>query len=219
MKPKDAVKLHVEPITIRMANEYVDAVHRHHGPSPQGFAMFSIAAVTDDGEVRGIATTAIPNAANRLTDGFRTAEVVRVATDGTPNACSILYSASARAAKALGFSRIITYVLDTETGTSIKAAGWIQDEGEFGNLSWANRPGRTGNNFGPKGRWSMTFFPLDRPSLHFPDGLIPEADEDEPTLFSPADGLEEKSSTNQSGSAGAMPARRSYYEQEAEDAT
>jgi hypothetical protein len=214
MKPEGAVRLHVEPITIRQANEYVDAVHRHHGPSPPGFAMFSIAAVTDDGEIRGIATTAIPNAANRLTDGFRTAEIVRVATDGTPNACSILYAASARAAKALGFSRIISYVLDTETGISIRAAGWKQDEGDFGNLSWANRPGRTGNNFGPKGRWSMEFYPLDRPALRIPDGLLPEEDEDAPTLFSLADGLGEKNSSIQTGSTGAMPVRGSHYEQE-----
>lgn len=214
MKPANAVRLHVEPITIRQANEYVDAVHRHHGPSPPGFAMFSIAAVTDDGEIRGIATTAIPNAANRLTDGFRTAEIVRVATDGTPNACSILYAASARAAKALGFSRIISYVLDTETGTSIRAAGWKQDDGEFGNLSWANRPGRTGNNFGPKGRWSMEFHPLDRPALRIPDGMLPEPPDEPLSLFPPADGLGEKNPAHQSGSAGAMPARGSHYEQE-----
>jgi hypothetical protein len=214
VKPQGAVRLHVEPITLRRANEYVDVVHRHHGPRQAGPDLYSIAAITEWGEIRGVATTAQPNAANRLTDGFRTAEVVRVATDGTPNACSILYAASARAAKALGFSRIISYVLDTETGASIKAAGWVQDEGEFGNLSWANRPGRTGNNFGPKGRWSMTFHDLDRPEQHFPDGLIPDPEPDAPTLFRHADGVEETTPANQPGSVGAMPARRSYYEAE-----
>lgn len=208
MKPANAVRLHVEPVTVRQANEYVEAVHRHHGPSPPSFAMFSVAAVTDEGEIRGVATTAIPNAANRLADGFRTAEVVRVATDGTPNACSILYASSARAAKSLGFSRIISYVLDTETGASIRAAGWVQDDGDFGNLSWANRPGRTGNNFGPKGRWSMSFNSLDRPGLHFPSGLVPDPVET-PNLFSLADGLEEKPPADQPGSVGAMPTRRS----------
>jgi len=168
MKPLGAVRLHVEPITVQRANEYVEIVHRHHGASPTGFAMFSIAAVDDLSVIRGVATAAIPNAANRLTDGFRTMEVVRVATDGTPNACSVLYAACARAAKALGFSKIISYILETETGTSLKAAGWVEEQGEFGNLSWANRPGRTGNNFGPKGRWMLDIAGTQRPVATFP---------------------------------------------------
>lgn len=177
MKPKGAVHLHVEPITLRTANEYVSLVHRHHGPTQSGPDLFCIAAVEDDGTIRGVATAAFPNAANRLHDGFRSMEVVRVATDGTPNACSILYAACARAAAALGFTRILTYVLDTETGTSVKAAGWTQDEGEFGNLSWANRPGRTGSNTGPKGRYSRILAPLARLPQRFPDGLRPVSDQ------------------------------------------
>lgn len=169
MKPEGAIRLVVQPIAVSVANEYVELVHRHHGASPEGFAMFSVAAVDPDHQIRGVATAAIPNAANRLRDGFRTMEVVRVATDGTPNACSILYAACARAARALGFSRIISYILEEEAGTSLKAAGWKQDEGEFGNLSWANRPGRTGNNFGPKGRWSLEIEGCDRPPVSFPE--------------------------------------------------
>lgn len=182
-----------------MANDYVEAVHRHHPRYPQ-FGMFAVAAVTEEGEIRGVAIVAMPNAANRLTDGFRTAEVVRVATDGTPNACSILYAACARATKALGFSRIISYTLDSETGLSIAAAGWIKDEGVFGNQSWENhtkRPG-TGHNTGPKGRWSKSFAPLDRPDLHFPEGLIEEEDERTLDLFSQAGGLGEKTTAHQS---------------------
>jgi hypothetical protein len=151
--------------------------------SPPGFAVCSIAAVDPDSQIRGVATIAMPNAANRLKDGFRTLEVVRVATDGCPNACSALYAACARAAKALGYSRIITYVLDSETGTSVKAAGWVADEGEFGNLSWANRPGRTGNNFGPKGRWSFSFTDLDRPMPGFPSAVAETMTGDHLQLF------------------------------------
>jgi hypothetical protein len=182
-----------------MANEYVDAVHRHHGPTPTGLDLFSIAAVTTEGEIRGVAVVGIPSAANRLKDGFRAAEVKRVATDGTPNACSILYAAAARATRALGYSRIITYILDTETGASIRAAGWKQDEGVgFGNLSWTDNPNgsRTCKNFGPKGRWSMSFHPLDRPALHFPDGLVPDKLNGTSSLFDLAEGVEETTPTS-----------------------
>jgi hypothetical protein len=58
-----------------------------------------------------------------LQDGW-TAEVTRVATNGTPNACSILYAACWRAARALGWRKLITYTLATEPGTSVRAAGW-----------------------------------------------------------------------------------------------
>ena len=89
-----------------------------------------------------------------------------------PIECGILYASCAKAARVLGFSRIITYVLDTESGTSIRAAGWKENEGDFGNLSWANRPGRTGANFGPKGRWSLDFNGLERPTPSFPDWVL-----------------------------------------------
>ncbi len=56
-------------------------------------------------------------------DGF-TAEVTRLVTDGTPNACSKLYAASWRAWRAMGGRRIGTYLLASEDGTSVKAAGW-----------------------------------------------------------------------------------------------
>lgn len=62
-------------------------------------------------------------------------EVTRLCTDGTPNACSMLYAACARAAQAMGFYKIQTYILDTEPGTSLKAAGW-EDEGPTGGGFW-----------------------------------------------------------------------------------
>lgn len=170
MRREGQIRLHVEPITFTLANRYIDAVHRHHGQIEAQFSLFALAAVDDAGELRGVAVGAFPSAANRLTDGFRTLEVTRVATDGTPNACSLLYGAAARAAKALGFSRVITYLLADESGASVRAAGWEPDEGSFGNLSWADhseRPGRP-TNIGPKNRWSKTFADLDRPALKLP---------------------------------------------------
>lgn len=173
MKPSGAVRLHVEPVTLALANEYVALVHRHHGPSPNFTSSFACAAICDTALIRGVAIAGLPIASNRLLDGLRTLEVARLATDGTPNACSILYAACARAAKALGCSRIITYVLDSESGASVKAAGWEQDKGEYGNQSWANhsaRPG-LGNNFGPKGRWSLTLAGCDRPPPRLPGNV------------------------------------------------
>jgi hypothetical protein len=59
-----------------------------------------------------------------MLDDGRTIEVLRLCTDGTPNACSMLYAAARRAALAMGYGRIVTYILETESGTSLKAAGW-----------------------------------------------------------------------------------------------
>ena len=64
-----------------------------------------------------------------------TLEVNRLCTDGTPNACSILYAAAYRAARAMGYNRVVTYILDTENGASLKAAGYTC-EGRAGGLEW-----------------------------------------------------------------------------------
>ena len=72
--------------------------------------------------------------ARQLDDGY-TLEVNRLCTDGTPNACSILYAAAYRAARAMGYNRVVTYILDTENGSSLKAAGYTC-EGRAGGLEW-----------------------------------------------------------------------------------
>lgn len=72
--------------------------------------------------------------ARRLDDGY-TLEVNRLCTNGTPNACSILYAAAYRAARAMGYNKVITYILDTENGSSLKAAGYTC-EGRAGGLEW-----------------------------------------------------------------------------------
>lgn len=64
---------------------------------------------------------------SRELDPYLLAEVTRLVTDGLLNACSFLYGACARVAKAMGFSRIQTYILEEEPGTSLKAAGWKFD--------------------------------------------------------------------------------------------
>lgn len=115
------MKMTVERIGLDEANAFVRLHHRHHKPVTGH--LFSIGAALGD-EIVGIAIIGRPVARGR--DDGVTAEVTRLATDGTKNACSFLYGASARAAFALGFKRIGTYILASEPGTSLTAAGWRQ---------------------------------------------------------------------------------------------
>jgi len=106
-------------IDLDEANAFVREHHRHHKPVVGH--LFSIGAVMGD-KIVGVAIVGRP-VARRRDDGI-TAEVTRLCTDGTKNACSFLYGACARAAFALGFKRIGTYILATEPGTSLTATGW-----------------------------------------------------------------------------------------------
>jgi hypothetical protein len=112
--------LRVIPVSLKGANEFVALHHRHHKPVIGH--KFSVGVLDDSDALRGVAIIGRPVSRN-LDDGF-TLEVNRVATDGVPNACSALYGAARRAAKALGYRRMVTYILESEPGTSLKGAGW-----------------------------------------------------------------------------------------------
>lgn len=107
--------VHVE---LKEANDFVESLHRHH-KRVQGH-RFSLGA-KQDGKLIGVAIVGRPVGGQHQSDWV---EVTRLCTDGSHNACSFLYGAAARAGKALGFKRIQTYILDTESGTSLKASGW-----------------------------------------------------------------------------------------------
>lgn len=107
------------PINFDEAKAFVKQHHRHHIP-PVGH-KFSIAAAID-GIICGVVIVGRP-VARRLDDGF-TLEVTRCCTNGQKNACSFLYSAAWRVAKNLGYRRLITYILKSEKGSSLVAAGW-----------------------------------------------------------------------------------------------
>jgi len=111
--------LALQPITLKAARLFVQLHHRHH-PPPQG-GLFAIACA-DEEKVCGVAIVGRP-VARRLQDGW-TAEVTRLATDSTPHVASKLYAACWRAARAMGYRRLISYVLKREAGTSLAAAGW-----------------------------------------------------------------------------------------------
>lgn len=104
------------------AFKWIEKLHRHHAPPPG--AKLVVSCANEAGDIVGVATLGRPVA--RMLDDGTTAEVTRVATDGTPNACSFLYGACRRIAKELGYKRVLTYTLAEEPGTSLKAAGWKQ---------------------------------------------------------------------------------------------
>lgn len=112
--------LHLVPIRFRDAAAFVAMWHRHNKP-PVG-CKFCIGVADDDGLLRGVAIVGRPVA--RMYDNGQTLEVNRTATDGSPNANSMLYAASWRAAKALGYTRLVTYTQGGESGASLRAAGW-----------------------------------------------------------------------------------------------
>lgn len=145
--------LYIIPLELSEANYLVSQWHRHHQPA-QGH-RFSIGSIDDEGIIHSAAIIGRPVA--RLAGIPRDVlEVVRLVSDGTPNACSILYSAAARAGLALGYKRIQTYILESEIGTSLRAIGW-KSEGLAGGGQWKHtdgKPRRTDQPIGLKERWS-----------------------------------------------------------------
>lgn len=143
--------MNVVPMTRDRAAAFIREHHRHHRP-PTGY-LFAIGAERD-GLLVGVATIGRP-VARALQDGT-TAEVTRLATDGTRNACSMLLGAAWRAARALGYRRLLTYTLPSEGGASLRATGW-QCVGEAGGGSWS-RPSRHRTDEHPterKMRWQV----------------------------------------------------------------
>lgn len=127
--------IELTPIFQKEARVFIEKYHRHH-KSFVG-SIFQIGA-SIDGKLVGVVVVGRP-VARRLQDGY-TAEVTRLCTDGSRNVCSKLYSAAWKAAKAMGYKRLITYILESEPGTSLKASGW-KEIGRAGGLSW-NVPSR-----------------------------------------------------------------------------
>jgi hypothetical protein len=118
-------------IELAEANAFVAEHHRHHGEVVGH--LFSLGAALNN-KIVGVAIVGRP--VSRMRDDGLTAEVMRLCTDGTRNACSFLYGACAKAAFALGFKRIGTYILASENGASLKASGW-RLIGEAGGGSWS----------------------------------------------------------------------------------
>lgn len=130
------------PLELSVANEYVATLHRHHDPVHRD--KFRIGA-SQDGKLVGVVQVGRP--VSRMLDDGKTVEVVRLCTDGTKDVCSFLYSKAARVAKEMGYEKIITYILCTESGTSLRACGW-QEDGVTSGGHWS-RPSRKRNTTAP----------------------------------------------------------------------
>lgn len=136
------MRLCIGPLSLAEANIFVKNVHRHHKPTLGG--KFAIGVADELGAVRGVAIVGRP-VARMLQDGW-TVEVNRVATDGAVNACSMLYGACWRAARAMGYRRMVTYILAREHGTTLRAAGFrLVGQTKGGEWGRTDRPRVTEN--------------------------------------------------------------------------
>ena len=143
------------PTTLKQASAFVGVQHRHHLPPQGGRVAIGVALADEPDTLRGVAIIGRP--VSRLLDDGWTAEVVRLATDGTPNACSFLYGAAWRCARAIGYTRLVTYILDSEPGTSLIASGWKLSEVASKGGRWS-RPSRVRSDTqptGPKRRYEV----------------------------------------------------------------
>ena len=155
----DYVPLRLVPVTLATARRYVVEHHRHSDP-PVGHRV-SVGIADDSGTLRGVGVMGEPKA--RMSNDGRTAEIVRVATDGVPNGCSMLYGALVRAAWALGYDRVLTYTLAEESGASLRAAGWT-NEGPAGGGDWMrDRDAARGRSLTTSARPTL-FYPAKMPT-------------------------------------------------------
>ncbi len=119
------------PINLKEANKFISEKHRHHNAAVG--CKFSIGLVDDMNNLCGTAVCGRP--VSRYYDDGLTLEITRMCTDGTQNACSMLYGACVRAAKAMGYRKVITYTLESENGASLKASNFTFD-GIAGGKMW-----------------------------------------------------------------------------------
>ena len=145
--------LKAKPIELKAANDFVATLHRHHDPVYRD--KFRVAC-TNNGKICGVIQAGRP--VSRILDNGKTLEVVRCCTDGTKNACSYLYAKMARIAREMGYEKIITYILDSESGCSLQAAGWQFEAEVKGSRTWGC-PSRPRNTTAPtckKQRWGKS---------------------------------------------------------------
>lgn len=124
------------PMELKDAQNYINTYHRHHQAAHRD--KFRIAAM-EDGKIVGVVQVGRP--VSRVLDDSNTLEVLRLCSDGTKNVCSFLYSKAAKVAKEMGYKNIITYILESEPGTSLKATGWHCEATHVGGSDW-NVPSR-----------------------------------------------------------------------------
>lgn len=115
--------MRLTPCSVSDARRFVAAFHRHNRPPAGG--VFAV-GLEHDAVLIGVAIAGRPVA--RALDDGRTLEVTRCCTspDAPKGAVSCLYGACRRAAGALGYARLLTYTLASESGASLRGVGWQQ---------------------------------------------------------------------------------------------
>ena len=148
--------IELRPVTQAAAFDFIRKHHRHH-TVPVG-ALWWHGAHNDDGNLVGVAIVGRP-VARHYDDGL-TVEITRLCTDGTFNACSMLYGAARRVAIDKGYRRGITYILPEEGGASLRAAGWTY-LGTTPGKSWSvkSRPRSDKHPLGIKEKWGFGAWP------------------------------------------------------------
>jgi len=121
----------IRPITFKSAVQFVNKYHRHHSAS-QG-CKFCVGLYAGE-QLRGVAVAGRP-VSRRLDDGL-TLEITRVCTLGDKNACSQLYGAVCRIAREMGYTKVITYILSSEPGTSLLASNFVCECTAAGKTHW-----------------------------------------------------------------------------------
>lgn len=145
-----AAMLKAAAISRKDANAFVDSLHRHHVAAIGD--KYRLSAVNNDGQLVGVVQVGRPVA--RALDDGSTVEVIRCCTDGTRNACSFLYGRAVQVARLLGYRRIITYTLESESGSSLLASGFKLDGmTDGGSWSCKSRPRQQKAPTCPKKRW------------------------------------------------------------------
>jgi hypothetical protein len=168
--------LRASPISINQAKAYIAHFYRHN-PEVQG-ALWAVCVTDQERCVRGVGLLGLP-VARMYAHGkagerdFTIGEIVRVATDGAPNACSMLYGALTRMAKAAGFWKVITYSSDDESQRSLLASNWNR-VARTGRRQWdtPSRPRKHKAIYQQgKYRWEIVLNPpvIERP-LFIPSG-------------------------------------------------
>ena len=160
--------IRLAPIDHVEVNQFVQQHHRHN--AMLRFQQFYLSIRDTKDKLRGVALMRTPIASPTGAAFVDALEVTRCCTDGVKNGCSMLYGACSRIAQALGYKRIITYTLTTESGASLKASGFEIEHTTVPkpHITWNTRPDRhpqlvTGMvdviPLGIKYRWSKHYKP------------------------------------------------------------
>lgn len=152
----------IRPIHIREADEFVTIHHRHNKAAGNGkFAIgcFIIMNITNGIWIYCIGVGIGGRPRSRHLDNGLTFEIYRVCTIGHKNATSFIYSKMKKIAQLMGYLKIITYTLQTESGSSLKAIGAIVEKSVEHKKQWNDSGGVKRNHQAVtvqlKFRWSL----------------------------------------------------------------